>query len=121
MGLNALGITNSQVRFELYWCSPFKLVLLSGEVLPIGNLKINSIAELRRLAGVKAQGDTDCPSLLDVEAGVVESGRPHFGVKCKIFEIDACQGNGRVCLVFLDKLETDAERRETPKIWLLDR
>lgn len=70
---------------------------------------------------MKAQGDTDCPSLLDVEAGVVESGRPHFGVKCKIFEIDACLGNGRVCLVFLDKQETDADRRETPKIWLLDR
>lgn len=103
----------------------FTLYLLfsSGEVLPIGNMKINSIAELKRLGGVKSQGDSDCPTLLDIEVcnPKGDPNRPHFGVKCKIFEMDSCQGNGRVCLVFLDKNETDIEKREKPKIWLLDR
>ena len=86
-------------------------------------MKINSIAELKRLGGVKSQGDSDSPTLLDTEIynHRVDPNRPHFGVKCKIFEMDSCHGNGRVCLVYLDKNETDIEKREKPKIWLLDR
>lgn len=92
-------------------------------MLPIGDLRINSVARLRRLGGMKSQGDSDTPSLLDVELYNLKDdpNKPHFGVKCKIFEIDSCQGNGRVCLVYLDKNETDIEKREKPKIWLLDR
>ncbi|KAJ4429705.1 hypothetical protein ANN_21908 [Periplaneta americana] len=48
--------------------------------------------------------------------------RPNFGVKCKIFELDACQGIGKVCLVYLHKSECESDlKREDPKIWLLDR
>jgi len=78
------------------------LVCISGEVLPIGNIKINSLSELRRLAGVKNQGDTDYPTLLDIEVCSRPDGsnpasqKPNFGTKCKIFELDSCQGIGKV-------------------------
>ncbi|KAJ9600382.1 hypothetical protein L9F63_009310 [Diploptera punctata] len=109
--------------FKLIWNYEY-----AGEVLPIGNMKINSISELRRLAGVKNVGDSDCPTLLDIEVcsqqdmGNPVRQRPNFGVKCKIFELDSCQGIGKVCLVFLDKNECETSlKREDPKIWLLDR
>jgi tubulin polyglutamylase complex subunit 2 len=76
----------------------------TGEVLSIGNMKINSISELRRLAGIKSQGDADYPTLLDVEICSRQDDcnparrRPNFGVKCKIFELDSCQGIGKVLL-----------------------
>jgi hypothetical protein len=65
-------------------------------------MKINSISELRRLAGIKNQGDADCPTLLDIEICSQQDGcnptrrRPNFGVKCKIFELDSCHGIGKV-------------------------
>jgi hypothetical protein len=74
----------------------------TGEILSIGNMKINSISELRRLAGIKNQGDADYPTLLDVEICCGQDycnlarRRPNFGVKCKIFELDSCQGIGKV-------------------------
>jgi hypothetical protein len=71
-------------------------------VLPVGNVKINSVSKLRRLAGVKNIGDADYPTLLDIEVCNQEGishpvrQRPSFGVKCKIFELDSCQGIGKV-------------------------
>ncbi|KAJ4445825.1 hypothetical protein ANN_12510 [Periplaneta americana] len=39
-----------------------------------------------------------------------------------IFELDACQGIGKVCLVYIHKSECESDlKREDPKIWLLDR
>ncbi|KAJ4441172.1 hypothetical protein ANN_11023 [Periplaneta americana] len=61
-------------------------------------MKINSMSELRRLAGVKSMGDAECPTLLDIEICSEQDDprqRPNFGVKCKIFELDACQGIGK--------------------------
>lgn len=76
----------------------------AGEILPIGNLRINSIAELKRLAGVKTLGDTDCPNLLDIEICNVSeprSPKPNFGPKCKIFELDPCQNVAKVSFFLL--------------------
>ncbi|KAJ4446350.1 hypothetical protein ANN_13046 [Periplaneta americana] len=91
----------------------------------MGNMKINSMSELQRLAGVKSMSDAECPTLLDIELcseRVDPRQRPNFGVKCKIFELDACQGIGKVCLVYLHKSECESDlKREDPKIWLLDR
>ncbi|PSN42846.1 hypothetical protein C0J52_16422 [Blattella germanica] len=89
-----------------------RFVHVAGEVLPIGNMKINSISELRRLAGMKSLGDMDCPTLLDIEICSQQDittparQRPNFGV----------------CLVYLDKNECESDlKREDPKVWLLDR
>ncbi|XP_021935307.1 tubulin polyglutamylase complex subunit 2 isoform X2 [Zootermopsis nevadensis] len=109
--------------FKLIWNYEY-----AGEVLPVGHMKINSVSELRRLAGVKNTGDADYPTLLDIEVCSQQDvsnparQRPSFGVKCKIFEIDSCQGIGKVCLVYADKSDCESDlKREDPKIWLLDR
>ena len=86
-------------------------------------MKINSLADLKRMGGIKAQGDTDCPTLFDIDMcnQKDEDGKPNFCLRCKIFEIDSCHGNGRICLVYLEKNEHNLDKRENPKIWLLDR
>lgn len=86
-------------------------------------MKINGIVDLKRIGGAKSQGDSDSPSLTDVEmsAPKTDTKCPHFSARCKIFVVDSCKGSGRVCLVYLDKNESDVEKREKPKIWLLDR
>ncbi|XP_075216590.1 tubulin polyglutamylase complex subunit 2 [Lycorma delicatula] len=100
--------------FKLIWNYEY-----AGEILPIGNLKINSIMELRRIAGVKPSNDAESPSLLDVELCNKEN-TPSFGVKCKIFEIDPCQNIGKVCLVYTEPT-SDEQRPGESRIWLLDR
>jgi hypothetical protein len=70
-------------------------------------MKINSISELRRLAGMKNVGDTDYPTLLDIEVCSQQDvsnpakQKPNFGMKCKIFELDSCQGIGKVTCQYI--------------------
>lgn len=108
------------------------LLYIVGEVLPIGNMKINSITELRRIGGFKNQEDSECPTPLDVEMCHQQLQRPqlhgtlpNFGTKCKIFELDPCQGLGKVCLVYQQpgarKESTSDPALDQPRIWLLDR
>lgn len=86
--------------FEIsIWIIFISVTLLTGEILPIGNLRINSITELRRLAGIKSVGDADCPTLLDIEMcnpNNSDASKPKFGVKCKLFELDPCQNVAKV-------------------------
>ncbi|XP_071446932.1 tubulin polyglutamylase complex subunit 2 [Hetaerina americana] len=136
--------------FRLIWNYEY-----AGEVLAIGNMKINSISELRRIGGLKPGPESDGPTLLDIEMCSQEHVRaevhqphapppqfPNFGVKCKIFELDPCQGLGKVCLVYHDRAgegsasqaglmqlcggtttatPSFAVSKEEPRIWLLDR
>uniref|UniRef100_A0A1B6BZZ9 Knr4/Smi1-like domain-containing protein n=1 Tax=Clastoptera arizonana TaxID=38151 RepID=A0A1B6BZZ9_9HEMI len=104
--------------FKLIWNYNY-----AGDILPIGNLRINSISELKRIAGVKTGGDPDCPTILDIDiCNQFDSDvpSPNFGAKCKIFELDPCQNVGKVCLVYMEKPEGET-KKEDPKIWLLDR
>jgi hypothetical protein len=100
----------------------FILVCISGEVLPIGNIKINSLSELRRLAGVKNQGDTDYPTLLDIEVCSRPEGsnsanqKPNFGTKCKIFELDSCQGIGKVSWQHLKNNKLTCNSNQDPDL-----
>ncbi|KAF4524981.1 hypothetical protein B566_EDAN011909 [Ephemera danica] len=106
------------------------------EVLPIGNMRINQIADLRRIGGFKSQEDGECPTPLDVEMchqqiqrSLTNGPIPNFGTKCKIFELDPCQGLGKVCLVYqnpgnISNPPKDAFQDlgiDQPKVWLLDR
>ncbi|XP_046409199.1 tubulin polyglutamylase complex subunit 2 [Ischnura elegans] len=137
--------------FRLIWNYEY-----AGEVLAIGNMKINSLSELRRIGGLKPAPEGDGPTLLDIEmcsqgaSGGMDDPQspqtvtpqpqlPNFGVKCKIFELDPCQGLGKVCLVYHDRAPAESGQmsgalsglqlpssssftcREEPKIWLLDR
>lgn len=58
--------------------------------------------------------------------------KPQFGLRWKMFELDGCSGNGRVCLVFPpkpDPLPVDESTGlihldvvpPTPQVWYLDR
>ncbi|GLH10162.1 Uncharacterized protein GBIM_15131 [Gryllus bimaculatus] len=104
--------------FRLTWNYEF-----AGEVHPTGKMHINSVSDLRRLAGIKCAGDMDFPTLLDIEiCNQQESATPNFGVRCKIFELDPCDGMAKVCLVYMDHGDSpDTRMREDPTIWLLDR
>jgi tubulin polyglutamylase complex subunit 2 len=98
-------------------------------------MKINPINELRRIGGFKSQEDSECPTPLDVELCHQQLQRPqlngtlpNFGTKCKIFELDPCQGLGKVCIVYQQTIcttrtETVRENigNDQPRIWLLDR
>lgn len=86
-------------------------------MLPVGNMRINSLSDLRRLAGLKSSEDPQWPTLLDIEeankyaapydlpgtyptqnpsGGFQQLIKPHFGIRCKIFELDPCQGMAKV-------------------------
>jgi hypothetical protein len=38
-----------------------------GDILPLGNMMINRIADLRRIGGIRHRFDTEQPTLLDLE------------------------------------------------------
>ena len=46
------------------FCFPKKIL---GDVLPIGQMVINRIADLRRIGGLRHRFDTEQPTLLDLE------------------------------------------------------
>ncbi|XP_065354071.1 tubulin polyglutamylase complex subunit 2 [Cloeon dipterum] len=113
--------------FKLIWNYEY-----SGEVLPIGNMKISKVSELRRIGGFKPQEDADVLTPLDVEMCQRQRTNfrhpvPNIGSKCKLFELDGCQGLGKVCLVYQqphprkDIMPGDPSLVEQPTIWLLDR
>jgi tubulin polyglutamylase complex subunit 2 len=111
---------------------------------------INRIGDLRRVAGLRHRFDTEQPTLLDLEVvnnrNRARSGspsstsstvatsptlKPQFGLRWKMFELDSCFGNGRVCLVFPPKpdpppiddsgmIQIDVVP-PTPQVWYLDR
>ncbi|XP_063221133.1 tubulin polyglutamylase complex subunit 2 [Bacillus rossius redtenbacheri] len=107
--------------FRLVWNYRY-----TGQVLPVGNMRVNAISELRRVGGLKSGGDADCPNPLDAEAcwrgEQQEEGlqRPSLGAHCKVFELDPCGGLGKVCLAYVGGAERELQRHG-PSVWLLDR
>lgn len=84
------------------------------------------------MGGFKPQEDADSLTPLDVEMcrQLKPNARhplPNIGTKCKLFELDGCQGLGKVCLVYQqspprkDLMPRDPVLMEQPTIWLLDR
>ena len=122
----------------------------AGQLLALGNMTLNRVADLRRVGGLRYNFDTEQPTLLDIESvdcsvaeekrtsavqdGVSEPGQseqPQFGLRWKIFELDGCEGAGKVCLVFPPRSD-GAQIDETgnlhvdltppdPQVWFLDR
>jgi hypothetical protein len=136
--------------------------------LPLGNITINRIADLRRIAGMRHRFDTEQPTLTDLEVinsrekcatintttGATPIGgataaanttpenatsnmlsgiviKPQFNSRWKMFELDATEGNGRICLIFPPKpdpppmgdsgsIQLDLTPT-MPQVWFLDR
>ncbi|CAL8336341.1 unnamed protein product [Merluccius merluccius] len=108
--------------FTLTWS-----VKLDDECVPVGCMMINSVARLRQLhppstlfslpnaptlADLNWDGDStekseDCPAV------------PHFDSRSRIFELDSCGGNGKVCLVYRNCSQGVVAQQS--HIWFLDR
>lgn len=105
--------------FKLTWS-----VKLDNGPTPVGKLYINRVSQLTRIAGNVAASHVN-PTLLDLEGDSDNEDeatgleKPSMDSRCKIYELDACDGYGRVCLVFKESKAGGSY----PKIevWFLDR
>ncbi|XP_051825705.1 tubulin polyglutamylase complex subunit 2 [Antechinus flavipes] len=100
-------------------------VKLDNYPIPLGSLMINSIMKLNQLHQTSVYLLPNSPSLVDLEEdddeGLVPNGddpeKPHFDSRNRIFELDSCSGNGKVCLVY----KKDKPAPQDAEIWFLDR
>ncbi|XP_063279594.1 tubulin polyglutamylase complex subunit 2 isoform X2 [Prinia subflava] len=105
--------------FQMTWS-----VKTDDTPMPLGSMVINSVSKLCRLGGASMYTLPSAPTLADLEDDTDEEGngdkpeKPHFDSRSLIFELDPCNGNGKVCLVY-----KHAEPVVSPdtEIWFLDR
>ncbi|XP_018602347.1 tubulin polyglutamylase complex subunit 2 [Scleropages formosus] len=106
--------------FTLSWSSK-----LEGEAVPIGSMVINCVAKLCPLTQSAVFSLPYAPTLADLdcdeetEASENHPKVPHFDSRSRIFELDPCSGNGKVCLVY--KNCTPGMVAEQSELWFLDR
>ncbi|XP_008318635.1 tubulin polyglutamylase complex subunit 2 [Cynoglossus semilaevis] len=103
-------------------------VKLDNECVPLGCMVVHSVARLcPLLQPVSLFSLPNAPSLADLEwdEDSAQSGSetapaaPHFDSRSRIFELDSCSGNGKVCLVY--KNCTPGVVAQQSEIWFLDR
>ncbi|OXB79788.1 UNVERIFIED_CONTAM: hypothetical protein H355_012848 [Colinus virginianus] len=105
--------------FQMTWS-----VKIDDTPMPLGSMVINSISQLSRLGGSSMYTVPNAPSLADLEDDTDEEGnedkpeKPHFDSRSLIFELDPCNGNGKVCLVYK---HTKPVVSSDTEIWFLDR
>ncbi|KAL0977776.1 hypothetical protein UPYG_G00161050 [Umbra pygmaea] len=108
--------------FTLTWSAK-----LENECVPLGCMVLNSVAKLRPLCqSMSVFSLPNAPSLADLdwdEDQVEESNgdpvEPHFDSRSRIFELDPCSGNGKVCLVYRN-CEKGVVAQQS-EVWFLDR
>ncbi|KAL3866489.1 hypothetical protein ACJMK2_043783 [Sinanodonta woodiana] len=104
---------------QLTWCSN-----IENGAIPVGRIYINSVSSLLRIGDSSTTSYVN-PSLHDLDPdsdGEEErSGleRPTFDSRCKLFELDPCDGYGKVCLVYRDNKGGSSDPKI--EIWFLDR
>ncbi|XP_006889255.1 PREDICTED: tubulin polyglutamylase complex subunit 2 isoform X2 [Elephantulus edwardii] len=105
--------------FHMTWS-----VKLDDSTIPLGSMAINSISRLTQLNQSSMYSLPNAPTLADLEddteEGTLEElpAKPHFDSRSVIFELDSCNGNGKVCLVYKNGKPGLAQDTE---IWFLDR
>uniref|UniRef100_A0A8C6WAR8 Tubulin polyglutamylase complex subunit 2 n=1 Tax=Nannospalax galili TaxID=1026970 RepID=A0A8C6WAR8_NANGA len=97
-------------------------VKLDENIIPLGSMVINGISKLTQLSQSSLYSLPNAPTLADLEdddeGNEDQPEKPHFDSRSVIFELDSCNGNGKVCLVYKNGkpgLPHDTE------IWFLDR
>ncbi|XP_044148555.1 tubulin polyglutamylase complex subunit 2 [Bufo gargarizans] len=103
--------------FHMSWS-----VKLDDNPVQVGSMVINSISNLIHLRGSSSCSLPNSPTLADLDDDSDEEGlpeKPHFDSRSVIFELDPCNGNGKVCLVY--KKHKSGETSPDPTIWFLDR
>ncbi|XP_034022985.1 tubulin polyglutamylase complex subunit 2 isoform X2 [Thalassophryne amazonica] len=103
-------------------------VKLDGECVSLGCMMINSMAELCPLVRpVSPFSLPSAPTLADLDweenstecESEIAPFAPHFDSQSRIFELDSCGGNGKVCLVY--KKCNPGVVAQQSEIWFLDR
>ncbi|XP_060583884.1 tubulin polyglutamylase complex subunit 2-like isoform X2 [Ruditapes philippinarum] len=105
--------------FQLTWC-----VKIENGPIPVGKMYLNSISKMLKFGG-STNNTLVNPSLADLDADsdnedeTSGTEKPTFDCRCKIFELDPCDGYGKVCLVYKENKTGGTD----PKIevWFLDR
>ncbi|XP_061225001.1 tubulin polyglutamylase complex subunit 2 isoform X2 [Neopsephotus bourkii] len=112
--------------FQMTWSvkTDGKSILIADTPMPLGSMVINSVSKLCRLGGSSMYTLPNAPTLADLEDDTGEEGhgdkpeKPHFDSRSLIFELDPCNGNGKVCLVYKHAKPVVSSDTE---IWFLDR
>ncbi|XP_052012017.1 tubulin polyglutamylase complex subunit 2 isoform X1 [Apodemus sylvaticus] len=105
--------------FHMTWS-----VKLDDHIIPLGSMVINGISKLTQLIQSSVYSLPNAPTLADLEDDTQEGNedhqleKPHFDCRSAIFELDSCNGNGKVCLVYKNGKPGLAHDTE---IWFLDR
>lgn len=104
--------------FHMTWS-----VKLDDHTIPLGIMVINSIAKLIQLNQSSMYALPNAPTLADLDDDIQEDNenqpeKPHFDSRSVIFELDPCNGHGKVCLVYKKGKPGLAQHSE---IWFLDR
>ncbi|XP_030623265.1 tubulin polyglutamylase complex subunit 2 [Chanos chanos] len=103
--------------FTLTWSSK-----LENESVPVGQMVINSVARLRPLVQSTVFSLPNAPTLADLDSdndSDESQEKPNFDSRSRVFELDPCNGNGKVCLVYQNC--SPGEVAQQSKIWFLDR
>ncbi|XP_069482969.1 tubulin polyglutamylase complex subunit 2 [Ambystoma mexicanum] len=103
--------------FQMTWSIKF-----DGNPMQLGSMVINSISKLGRLGESAIYTLPNAPTLadLDDEEGTESQRRkPSFDSRHIAFELDPCNGNGKVCLVYRN-VKKGVVSLDT-EIWFLDR
>nr|CAB3226581.1 tubulin polyglutamylase complex subunit 2-like [Phallusia mammillata] len=103
-------------------------VKIGDNEFPLGRLEINPIADLAKLSTTGSTSsasssislaDVDYNSDSEDESNDQSHGHPHFDGRSRIFELDSCNGFGKVCLVYIKA--TPGMPAQNTEIWFLDR
>ncbi|WAR00741.1 TPGS2-like protein [Mya arenaria] len=92
--------------------------------IPVGRMYLNSMNQLLKVGG-SVNSTLVNPSLadLDMDSDTEDehSGneKPTFDSRCKVFELDPCDGYGKVCLVYKESKTGGTDPKI--EIWFLDR
>ncbi|KAK2183489.1 hypothetical protein NP493_310g01035 [Ridgeia piscesae] len=97
--------------------------------IPVGRLEINTIERLTRIGcsnhNFSVKETSKMPTLLDMNVDSDEgeedtkSPKPRFDHRSRIFELDHCDGFGKVCYVYRNT--KPGIPAQTAEVWFLDR
>lgn len=106
--------------FQLTWS-----VKIDNGPIPVGKMYVNGIAQLARIGTTGSSGSAN-PSLADLncdsdteDEDIEGKEKPCFDSRFKLFELDPCDGYGKVCLVYRESRTGGTDPKV--EIWFLDR
>ncbi|XP_040589983.1 LOW QUALITY PROTEIN: tubulin polyglutamylase complex subunit 2-like [Mesocricetus auratus] len=95
---------------------------LDEHIIPLGSMVINGISKLTQLNQSSMYSLPNAPTLADLEddeeGNEEQPEKPRLDCRSVIFELDSCNGNGKVCLLYKHGKPGLAHDTE---IWFLDR